>query len=268
MTAIIETEPVSQWDGLVEIAARAEGTGPTSYASLRSSGALAARANGEGVWLVGASAHPIGGDRLHISLNVGPGASLNVRSSSATLARAGVPPRESTMEIDAEVADGGTLCWCPQPGVAARGSRHRSSATIALQATSRLTWADAIVLGRRGEERGSWSSRIRVDVADCPLVVSDLALGPAFPAWSSCAVLGGARCVYNVLLVDPMRKAPAKGVTHPSAGYVVPVSAHAVQCVAWGATFREVRNAVRTLCAEALEVGWVCGALAQELVDN
>ena len=119
-------------DGRVEIAVAADGTYPT----LHSSGALAARATIDGVWLVGASAHPIGGDRLAVAMDVGAEAFLSVHSASATLARGSDPPRPSRMDITATVGPGGTLHWAPAPGIAANGSRHAADAVVGLHPTA------------------------------------------------------------------------------------------------------------------------------------
>ena len=67
---------------------------------------------------------------------------------------------------------------------------------IELAASSRLAWREEIVLGRHGEVvPGSWLSRLEILGAGRPLLVAELALGPAAPAWPSPAVLDGARAV-------------------------------------------------------------------------
>jgi urease accessory protein len=255
----------SPWDGRVELGVERGEDGRLAYTSLQSSGALAVRATVEGAWLVGASAHPVGGDRLGVALRVGRGAALSVRSASATLARASIPARASSMEVDVVVEDGGSLTWCPAPGIAARGSVHHASAQIELGPTARLAWVDAIVLGRHAEPPGSWSSRLRVLVAGRPLVVSELALGPAFPTWASSAVLAEARCALSVLVVDPPRAAPAVGHTSGGHGYAVPLGEHACQIVTWGATASECHRAFGSLASEPAWRGWISTELRQQL---
>jgi urease accessory protein len=246
---------VSLWDGHIDVASRANGSSVPSYARLHSSGALAVRATPEGVWMVGASAHPIGGDHLRVELDVGPDAELTMRSISATLARASTPPLESRMEITATVARGGTLRWAPAPGIAARGSVHRCDARISLQPTSQLTWSDAVVLGRLGEAYGSWSSRLRVEVEGRPLLDSDLALGPHFAAWSSSAVFNRARCAQSVVLVKPGHRAP-EAITQGASGLMVPLSDCAVQLVSWGASLTESTGALLALASHPLLSAW------------
>ncbi|HEY3844300.1 MAG TPA: urease accessory protein UreD [Acidimicrobiales bacterium] len=254
----------SPWAGRVDLGVERGEDGRAAYTSLHSSGALAVRATVEGAWLVGASAHPVGGDRMGVGLRVGRGASLTVRSASATLARASIPARASSMEVDAVVEDGGSLTWCPSPGIAARGSLHHTSAQIELGPTARLEWVDAIVLGRHAEPPGSWSSRLRVLVAGRPLVVSELALGPAFPAWTSPAVLAAARCALSVLVVDPARAVPAVGRTSGRHGYAVPLGEHAWQIVTWGATVSECHRTFGSLATEPSR-GWISTVLRQQL---
>jgi urease accessory protein len=248
-------------DGHVEIVVRSDGTGGCTYPTLRSSGALAVRATIDGVSLVGASAHPIGGDRLRVDIAVGRQARLSVRSASATLARGGHPPRTSRMDIAATVAEGGTLLWAPEPGIAAEGSDHLCDAIVSLQPTSSLCWSEAVVLGRVGEAAGSWASRLRVEVAGSPLVVSELALGSAYPAWPSPAVLGAARCGHSIIAVEPGCQAPGP-TTLGHSGYLVPLSECALQIVTWGATFLESRSAQYALLADPFLAEWMKGSLA------
>jgi len=250
------------WDGNIKVAARANGTGGCSYTTLHSSGALAVRATLDGVWMVGASAHPIGGDHLRVELDVGADALLKMRSASATLARASAPPLPSRMEITAEVASGATLCWSPAPGIAGRGSLHRCDARILLDPTSVLRWSDAVVLGRMGEEYGSWSSRIRIEVGGRPLLVSEVALGPQFGSWSSSAVLDGARCAQSVILVRPGHRAP-QPITHLAAGLVIPLSDCAIQLMSWGNSLTETAGVLRDLICHPLLAEWRDLVLAQ-----
>lgn len=243
-------------EGLVEIAVAADGT----YPILHSSGALAARATIDGVWLVGASAHPIGGDRLAVAMDVGDQAFLSVHSASATLARGSDPPRPSRLDISAIVGPGGTLHWAPAPGIAANGSRHAADAVVGLHPTAALYWKDTVVLGRGGERGGSWSSRLRVEVAGRPLVVGELALGEAFAGWASDAVLAGARCVQSIVVVEPVRGAPGPR-THAASGVLLPLSECAVQLTTWGASVSECRAVRRALVDDAGLREWAGGVL-------
>jgi urease accessory protein len=242
-----DAEPPAGWMGEVVIAVAADEFGQSVYPTLRSVGALAVRLAGDGAYIVGAGAHPIGGDRVRIGVHVGSDASLTLRSTSATLARAGLPHAESLVAAEISVDRGGLLRWLPEPGVAAQGSLHCSSARIALASTARLVWSDAIVLGRVGEEPGSWTSRLRVEVEGQPLVANELALGPAYPAWSAPSVLRGARAVSTVVMVDPERSAPSPTVLDGILGYLIPVGASGFSAVTWGDTYLECQRSLNAL---------------------
>ncbi|MGA2306212.1 MAG: urease accessory protein UreD [Acidimicrobiales bacterium] len=266
MNAVALVADDSDLEGHVEIVVRSDGSGGSFYPTLRSSGALAVRATIDGVSLVGASAHPIGGDRLRVDIEVGPDARLSVQSASATLARGSNPAVASRMEFAALVKKGGALHWAPEPGIAAHESTHVCDTAVSLGSTSSLCWCDAIVLGRFGEDAGSWESRLRVEVEGLPLVVSALAMGSAHPAWSSPAVLGGARCSHNITVVEPGRQAPFP-ITLANSGYVVPLSECALQIVTWGSTFLESRAALRSLLANPLLSEWMDGSLGRVSID-
>jgi len=206
------------------------------FASLRSSGSLAVRTRGAEAWLVGAAAHPIGGDRLRVGVGVGSGAELVVRSTSATLARASCPPRPSLLEVAVDVEGGGCLTWAPEPGVAGSGADHVTSTVVRLAPGARLCWSEVIVLGRHGENPGSWATRLRIEMDGQPVLASELGLGPGHAAWGSSAVLGGARCLWTLLVIDA---GPAEVRTCGAVdrgGVVVPVGALGSQATTWGAT--------------------------------
>jgi urease accessory protein len=255
------------WDGEIKVAVRANGAGGCTYSTLHSSGALAVRATLDGVWMVGASAHPIGGDQLRVELDVGPDAELAMHSASSTLARSSTPPLASRMEISAQVARGATLCWSPAPSIAAQGSLHRCDTVVLLDPTSVLSWSDAVVLGRMGEGYGSWSSRIRIEVSGRPLLVSEVALGPQFGSWSSSAVLNGARCVQSVILVKPGHRAP-EPITHLNAGLVISLSDCAIQLMSWGDSLTETAGVLRELICHPLLATWRDPVLAHALGDS
>jgi urease accessory protein len=87
--------------------------------------------------------------------------------------------------------------------VAARGCDHRMEAVVEVAAGAHLIWREELVLGRHQEAGGSVTTRLQVDVDGAPLLRHELALGPAHPASLGPAVLGDARAVGSVLLVDP-----------------------------------------------------------------
>ena len=155
------------------------------------------------VHLVGGSAGPLGGDELRCSVDLGPGARLEVRSVAASVALPGPNGRESSLEILARVGEGAALSWSPQPLIAARGARHRTVARVELAADARLVWRDELVLGRDGEEPGSASTRLRVVRDGKVLLDHEIALGPRHPGSLGPASSGGHRALGTVLIVEP-----------------------------------------------------------------
>jgi urease accessory protein len=165
------------------------------------------------VSLAGGSAGPLGGDILRCSVDLGPGARLEVHGVSASVALPGPNGRESSLEIQARVGEGGALSWSPQPLVAARGARHRTFARVELAADARLVWRDELILGRDGEEPGSVSTRLRVTRAGRVLLDREIAMGPRHPGSLGPSGSGGHRAVGILLIVEP---AWATGEVAPS----------------------------------------------------
>ncbi len=186
------------------VAGRSAGSGRTRCTTLRSDPPLTLRTTGEGeVHLVGSAAGPVGGDELHLSLTVGAGARLTVRTVAATVVLPGTCGAPSSLTVDVTVGAGAELQWLPEPTVLVRGCDHRATANIRLGAGARLAWREVLVLGRHDEEPGSLLQRLRVDVDDRPLLRNDLATGPAWPASQGPAGTGGARAVGTELVVAP-----------------------------------------------------------------
>jgi urease accessory protein len=174
--------------------------GPDLLNGHRGDGAIPVPAQ---VCLAGGSAGPLGGDALRCSVDLGPGARLEVHGVAASIALPGPNGRESSLEIHARVGEGGALRWSPQPLIAARGARHRTFAKVELAADARLVWRDELILGRDGEEPGSVSTRLRVMRAGRVLLDREVAMGPRHPGSLGPAGSGGHRALGTVLIVDP-----------------------------------------------------------------
>jgi urease accessory protein len=241
---------------------RGAGPGP-KVERLSSRGALAFRPTPWGAWLVGTAAHPLGGDELSVEVRIGEGCDLLVRSLSATVARrgpgTGASPR-STIATRAEVGDGATLVWAVEPGLAAAGADHVSEVDIDLAPRARLAWWDEFVLGRYGEEPGTWRSRIRIRRARSPLLASDLEAGPETAGWRSPAVLGGARAFCSVTVVDP-EGLPPPDEPRPrrrdgATGLVAGLEGPGLQCSAWGDRLHACRALVAELLASCSGAAW------------
>jgi len=180
-----------------------ETTGVPSLASLAGTHAARAAASAAQVHLVGGAAGPIGGDELHLSLHLGPGARLRVHSVAASIALPGHRPSESTLDISIRIETGAALTWSPQPLIAAQGARHRTTVRVEMAEDARLTWHEQTLLGRHGEQPGSAVTRLCVRRADRPLLDHTLAVGPRHPGSLGPAVTGTDRASATMLIVDP-----------------------------------------------------------------
>jgi len=228
----------------VRIVAEADGEGGTRLACLQSSPPVALRPAGGDVWMVGTAGGPLGGDRLHVHLEVGAGCELTVRSSAATVVLPGPGPEwpASDVELEARVGPGAVLRWLPEPTVAAAGCRHRVRAGVEVAAGGRLEWREELVLGRDGESAGAVSSRLAVLVAARPLLRQQLDLGGEPGPWEGPSVLGGARAVGGVVVVDPAWAGcpPPATVLGPGAA-VLPLAGPGAQVTALAAGALDLR---------------------------
>jgi urease accessory protein len=225
--------------------------GPT-VERLRCSGAMSFRSTDWGVWMVGTEAHPIGGDRLLVQLALGAECSAEIRSTSATVARRG--PRDSSGQSSAVtvilMGVGSSLDWFPEPGIAASGALHLSDTRITMREGSRLRWQEGFVVGRHGEEPGTWRSRLRVTVGNRPVLASENSAGPLAPGWLNRSVLGGARAVSTLVLIGPGCYPSASARTSAGSAQAVALplgGGHGIQITAWGDDLGDCRDAIGSL---------------------
>jgi urease accessory protein len=181
------------------IATAAGPGGTTRLTVLRSDGPIALRDTPAGVYLIGAAAGPMGDDDLSLDIDVAPGTTLTLRSAASSVLLPGQHGGQSRLRIRARLGAHATLDFCLQPTVAAAGCRHRTTAELTLDPSSRLRWREELILGRHAEPSGFCQSRLDVVIAGMPLYRSDLTVGSAETDRSS-AVLYGAAAVGSVLL--------------------------------------------------------------------
>ncbi|HET9661897.1 MAG TPA: urease accessory protein UreD [Thermomicrobiales bacterium] len=155
------------------------------------------------VSLVAGAAGPIGGDELRLSIDVGAGAALELRSVAATLVLPGPHHRPSRIEVTIRVAKDGILVWLPKPVIAARNCDHQTITQVMLEPGARLLLREELLLGRHGELPGAVRQRLRVCIDNRPLYDQELAVGPGAVGWDGPAVTGGRQAVGSVLVVDP-----------------------------------------------------------------
>ena len=197
---------------------------------LRSQAPLALRQTPGAVYLIGAAAGPLGGDKLSIDIDVAEGATLVLRTAAASVVLPGLLP--SVLGVRARVASGASLVWHPQPTVLARGCRHHVDGVVTLERGARLEWWDDLVLGRYGEPGGSVLSRLSIDIEGRPLVRHEIALGPDHPASQTPAVAGSARAMGSVVVVG--RGSPPAATMLPSGAAAMPLDGPAVHVISVG----------------------------------
>ncbi|MEO3818861.1 urease accessory protein UreD [Plantactinospora sp. B24E8] len=160
-------------------------------------------ADGVQLHLVGGAAGPLGGDDLGLEIEVGPGARLCVRGVAASLALPGRTGGASRLHVTARVAAGGVLRWLPEPLIGAAGCDHVTVTEVECAEGAALCWREELVCGRYAEPGGDVRISTTLRYGGRTLLRNDLAVGPRAPGWSGPAVLGGARVVGSVLVVDP-----------------------------------------------------------------
>ncbi|MDP1794416.1 MAG: urease accessory protein UreD, partial [Acidimicrobiales bacterium] len=83
----------------------------TRCTTLRSAPPISLRDTPDGLYLVASGAGPVGGDDLHLDVDVEHGASLVVRSAAASMVLPGPTGRSSSLRVRARVH--GSLQWVP-----------------------------------------------------------------------------------------------------------------------------------------------------------
>ncbi|GAB1693081.1 urease accessory protein UreD [Krasilnikovia sp. M28-CT-15] len=264
------------------IVAEADGRGGTRLPVLRGEPPLLLRRTGPArgpatVHLVGGAAGPLSGDDLRLDVEVGPGARLDVRAVAATLALPGRPAAPpSVFEVRASVAARATLCWLPEPLIAAAGCDHRAVARVEVADGGCLLWRDDLACGRHGEPTGDLHADVTIRYAGATLYRHQLAVGARAPGWSGAAVLGAAtlggsgtaaRCgspgdghaMGSVVLARPDPPATHRaaadfpGVGQPRAeAAVMALAGPGVLATAIGPDIRSVRAALDPWCAAQL----------------
>lgn len=185
-----------------------------SLPQIHAVGGLAARRTSSAdsidtVHLIGTAATPLGGDTLEITISVGAGARLRVRSVAATIALPGRETRKSFAHWHFEVAAGGELDFDPEPTVVAGGAEHDTLTTVSLEPGARLRLRERVQIGRIGEDHGWWSGELTADVGDTPLLRHRLELGADAVTDDR---LSGPRALESVLTYPDERKAESTGM--------------------------------------------------------
>ena len=171
----------------------------TRCTTLRSAPPISLRDTPDGLYLVASGAGPVGGDDLHLDVDVRCGASLVVRSAAASMVLPGPSGEPSSLRVRARVH--GSLRWEPEPTILVAGCDHRATTTIDLAAGASLVWREVVVLGRHDESTGSLLQRLHVDRAGAPLLRAELPVGSRWPGAEGPAGTGGSLVVSSLLVV-------------------------------------------------------------------
>ena len=139
----------------------------------------------------------LGGDRVHIEVDVGPGCILDLEDVGGTVAypSRGIP---SAWIVDITVGAGALLRWHSLPFVVAEDADIERRTTIALGSGARAVIRETIVLGRHGEHGGRLRSALTADDAGGPVLHETLEVHGLAP---EPGVLGVARVLDAVIAV-------------------------------------------------------------------
>jgi len=211
--------------------------GVTRLPVLASQVPLVLRRTPSAVYVVGGAAGPIGGDSLSLSITVGAGAFLRVRTAAASIALPGLDGLESVLRVCVTVGEGGRLEYLPEPVVVADRARHATLVSVALASGASLVLRDELLLGRHGEAGGTARTALQVSYEGRPLLRQSLSISGTDPASLGPAVLAGHRAAGTLLRVNepetagiPARATPEVAVM-PLAGPGVLVTALARDAV-------------------------------------
>jgi urease accessory protein len=166
---------------------------------------LVPAANGRArILLVQTIAGPLAGDQVHVEIEVGPEASLELGANAATLALpADVAARHA---LHVRLHEGARLAFLQEPVVLAAGCDFVSSSELELADGAAALVRDLVVLGRHAETTGRYRARFRCELSGRPLFHDAVALGAENAA--SPVVLAGARVYASLTLLGVEPDAP------------------------------------------------------------
>lgn len=137
----------------------------------------------------------LGGDHVHVDVDVGPGCTLEIEDVGGTVAYRGA---RSSWVLDARIGPGGTLLWHGLPFVVTDGADVERCSFLTLHSDARAVIRETLVLGRHGEEGGRLISAMTVVDDDGPILVERLEADGSAP---EPGVLGGNRVIDAVMAI-------------------------------------------------------------------
>ena len=137
----------------------------------------------------------LGGDHVHMEIDVGPGCTLEIEDVGGTVAYRGA---RSSWVLDVVIGAGGMLLWHGLPFVVTDGADVERRTSLALGSDARAVIRETLVLGRYGEQGGRLVSALEVSDSGGPIVVERLAAAGDAP---EPGVLGSNRVIDAVIAV-------------------------------------------------------------------
>ena len=129
------------------------------------------------VGLLATTALLLGGDRVELELEVGPGARLDLFDVAGTVAYSG-RGAPAGWHVRATVGDGGSLRYAGEPLVVADGADVTRTIELEVGAAAEVVLRDTVVLGRTGERGGRLRSSTTARVAGRLVLREDQDLDP------------------------------------------------------------------------------------------
>lgn len=135
----------------------------------------------------------LGGDHLHIEVDVGTGCTLEIEDVGGTVAYRGAP---SSWSLDVHIRAGATLVWNGLPFIVTQGADVERRNSLVLESEARAVMRETLVLGRHGEQGGRLVSALSVVDDEGPILIERLDADGSTP---QPGVLGGNRVIDAVI---------------------------------------------------------------------
>ncbi len=154
---------------------------------------------GAKVALVATTALLLGGDRVDLEMQVGPGCWLEIVETAGTVAY-DADGEPSSWNVRVTVGHGGLLLWHGEPFVVANGADTARRNHFELGDGASMCLRETVVLGRTGEAGGALRIQNRVDRCTEPLLIEELDLRE-LQTRRLPGVLGPAKVIDTVTLI-------------------------------------------------------------------
>lgn len=137
----------------------------------------------------------LGGDEVHIEIDVGPGCSLEIEDVGGTVA---YPGAHSLWSLEVRIGAGATLSWNGLPFVVTDGADVERRSVFTLGVDARAVIRETLVLGRHREQGGRLVSALSVVDGEGPILLERLDADGSAP---EPGVMGGNRVLDAVIAV-------------------------------------------------------------------